>query len=192
VRPGVAAVRAGLVAGALSLLGPILPAGAAAPAAADPIFYASAERSAAAPPARYAAPLPPHFDLRPAAETWLPRMDTVGPSSPSHLQQRACREGAPERERIVAAVRDQVERGVFDSFLFGVSGVSDCADAPAQISLCAWLARVATSEEPEGVREVFLDRALGCGDYAVSLVERPEVPEGRVVAFYGLRSDGAG
>lgn len=173
------------------LLAATAPAGAATPAA-DPIVYTSAERSTAAPPARYAAPLPQNFDLRPAAGTWLPRIDPIGPGHPSHLQHRACREGAPERERILAAVREQVADGSFDLLWFGVFAVADCADAPSQASACAWFADVAVSDEPEGVRQAFLERALGCGDFAVALVEHPRVPANRVVGFYRDRLDGGG
>ena len=151
--------------------------------AAAPILYAEPERTPAEPPARYFAPLPPGFDLRPGAATWLARIDWV-PGPFGEIAHRVCRGDPKARERALEAVRRAAPSGFRNAWALRTV-IPFCEDEADRTSMCAWGHSILDSDEPKAVRDYFYGAAL-CPSPPpdLGLIERSDAPAAAVLGFY--------
>jgi hypothetical protein len=120
----------------------------------------------------------------PSHATWRRRLDWI-PNGPTHLQQRLCRDGAPERERLLAAMHRAVVGdellGANDRFHFVIPG---CDSEAERASLCDWLRRSVRAEPPGPVRVFLLWKLFSCATLEdAQLFTAPNAPDEAVVAF---------
>ncbi|MBW2667997.1 MAG: hypothetical protein JRE13_17040, partial [Deltaproteobacteria bacterium] len=122
-----------------------------ASAHADVFLYAPAKHSVEEIPARYTGPLPPLLDPDPSYATWRQHLD-VWPNGPTHLEQRICRDGAPERDRLLAAMRRAADGpGTSDErFQIVLTFLLNCGPDADRAAACYWVRR-SIPAEPNGM-----------------------------------------
>lgn len=157
----------------------------AASAHADVFLYAPAKHLAEEIPARYTGPLPPLLDPDPSHATWRQRLDEI-PDGPTHLNQRLCRDGAPERDRLLAAVRRAVDDHEFpdEKLRFLLNLYLGCRAEDDRASLCDWMRHVIPIETNGMVRRLLYEQFLICAtpDDA-ALFTAAGAPDMTVVSF---------
>jgi hypothetical protein len=157
----------------------------AASAHADVFLYARAKRSAEEIPARYTGPLPPLLDPDPSHASWQQRLDQI-PDGPTHLGQRLCRDGASERDRLLAAMRRAAGDQEFpdEKLRFLLNLYLRCRAEADRASLCDWMRHVIPIEANGMARRLLYEQFLLCAtpDDA-ALFTAAGAPDMTVVSF---------
>ena len=164
------------------------------PALGEPFLYAAFEREPAALPARYGPTLPTDLIVSPSLARLEGHFHVIH-GGPKHLAHRACREGAPEREWIVDAMRRAANAGRWPEDPLRLHlALPGCARPEDAASLCRFFLDAAADEAAGPLRSFLVWRVANCaGPEAAPFFAGRDVADEAVVEFHrrhrGLRAD---
>jgi hypothetical protein len=164
------------------------------PARGEPFLYAPFEREPAALPASYRPPLPTDLIVNRSLARLEDHFHEID-AGPKHLAHRVCREGAPEREWVVDAMRRAAEAGRWPSDPLRLDlALRGCARPEDAASLCRFFLDAAANEAAGPPRSFLIWRAANCaGLEAAPFFAGRDVPDTAVIRFHsrhpGLDAD---
>jgi hypothetical protein len=150
----------------------------------DPFLYAPCEREQAALPARYRPPLPMDLIVNPSLARLEGHFHVIH-GGPKHLAHRSCRDGAPEREWILDAMRRAANAGRWPEDPLRLHlALPGCVRPEDAASLCRFLLDAAADEAAGPLRRFLVWRVANCaGPEAAPFFARRDQPDEAVIAY---------